>query len=93
MAKLIVLLVLAAASLFALATLSIITCTAETPQSTGSAEQAVINPPLPSNLNLILHARTTVTAMFTSRRGRIGTLGKVGGSMTRGISGSANCRI
>jgi hypothetical protein len=45
--------------MLALAALSAITCTAESPPS-GSAVQAVINPPLP-NLNLVLHAKTTIT--------------------------------
>jgi len=31
-------------SLFALATLSVVTCTADTPESTGSAKQEVVNP-------------------------------------------------
>src|SRR6185503_6747180 len=41
-------------SMLGLAILSAITCTAEVPQPTDTAEQAVINPPLPSNLNLVL---------------------------------------
>jgi hypothetical protein len=45
---------LAVASLFA-------GCSADPPSATGAAEQAVVNPPLPSTLNLILHAKTTVT--------------------------------
>jgi len=48
------------ASLFALATLAIGGCMADSPQ-TGAAEQAVINPPLPSDLNPTLNAKTTVT--------------------------------
>jgi len=64
------------AGLLALATLSVITCTAETPQRTGAAEQAVINPPLPSNLNLILNAKTTVTVgPFAQIFGDVGSAG------------------
>jgi len=64
------------AGLFALATLSIATCTADAPPSTGAAEQAVIAPPLPSNLNLILNAKTTVTVgPFTSVNGDVGSSG------------------
>lgn len=47
--------------LFALGTLSVVTCTADAPPSTGATEQSVIAPPLPSNLNLVLNARTSVT--------------------------------
>ena len=49
------------ATLFALAISSAVTCTADTPPSTRSSEQAVVNPPLPSNLNVTLNAKTTVT--------------------------------
>jgi hypothetical protein len=67
------------AGLFALATLPLVTCTADTPQSTGTAEQAVINPPLPSNLNLILNAKTTVTiGAFTRVNGDVGSVGLTG---------------
>lgn len=48
------------ASLLALAALPTVSCTTSDP-STRSAEQAVINPPLPSNLNLALNARDSVT--------------------------------
>lgn len=48
------------ASLFALATLSIGGCMTD-PAQTGATEQAVINPALPSDLNLTLNAKTTVT--------------------------------
>jgi hypothetical protein len=66
-------------SLLGLATLSIVGCTAETPQSTGAAEQAVINPPLPS-LNLAVNAKTTVT---------IGAFSQVFGDVaSSGLSGS-----
>jgi hypothetical protein len=76
------------ASLLALATLSVITCTAEAPQPTGSAEQAVINPPLPSNLNLILNAKTTVTiGPFTQVFGDVGS-GGLKGSVLFDVSSS-----
>lgn len=65
--------------LFALTTLSLVTCTADTPQPTGIAEQAVINPPLPSNLSLILNAKTTVTVgAFTRVNGDVGSSGTTG---------------
>ncbi len=64
------------AGLFGLATLSVVTCTVDTPESTGAAEQAVVAPPLPSNLNLILNAKTTVTiGAFTSVSGDVGSVG------------------
>jgi hypothetical protein len=63
--------------LFTLATLSIVTCTMDTPP-TGSAEQEVVNPPLP-NLNLVLNARTTVTVgAFTNVSGDVGASGPNG---------------
>jgi len=66
--------------LLALATLSAVACTADAPQPTGAVEQQVINPPLPSDLNLILNAKGTVTiGAFTQ------VLGDVAGS---GLSGS-----
>jgi hypothetical protein len=56
-----------------------ITCTADSP-STSATEQAVINPPLPGNLNLILNAKTTVT---------VGALSNVSGDVaSSGPSGS-----
>lgn len=61
------------------------TCTADTPQSTGTAEQAVINPPLPSNLNLILNAKTTVTiGAFTTVSGDVGSVGLSGSAAVPG---------
>ena len=76
------------AGLFALATLSIVTCTADTPESTGSAEQEVINPPLPSNLNLILNAKTTLTVgAFTTVSGDVGSSG-LSGSVLFDVSSS-----
>jgi len=48
------------AGLFALATLSIGGCLADSPQ-TGAREQAVINPPLPGDLSLTLNAKAAVT--------------------------------
>jgi hypothetical protein len=53
------------ASLLGLATVSAITCTAEAPQPTGTAAQAVITPPLP-DLVLALHSKTTITMGATS---------------------------
>jgi hypothetical protein len=79
-------------SLLALATLSVVTCTAETPPLTGSAEQAVVNPPLPSNLNLILNAKTTVTiGPFTQVFGDVASTG-LNGSVLFDVSsfGGAN---
>jgi len=46
---------------FALAALAITACTADSPSPTRAVDQQVINPPLPGNLRLGLHARTTVT--------------------------------
>jgi hypothetical protein len=66
------------AGLFGLVSLTI-TCTADSP-STGTVGQAVINPPLPGNLNLILNAKTTVT---------IGAFSTVFGDVaSSGLSGS-----
>jgi hypothetical protein len=66
------------ARLFALAILSFVGCQADTPQ-TGAAEQAVINPPLPSNLNLALNARTTVTiGPFARAFGDVASSGPTG---------------
>jgi hypothetical protein len=60
----------------------------ETPQLTGSAEQAVVNPPLPSNLNLILNAKTTVTiGPFTQVFGDVGSAG-LNGSVLFDVSSS-----
>jgi hypothetical protein len=76
------------ASLFALATLSTISCTTETPRSIGTAEQAVVNPPLPSNLNLILNAKNTVTVgAFTNINGDVGS-GGLNGSVLFDVSSS-----
>jgi hypothetical protein len=62
--------------LFALATLSVATCTTDTSPSTGAAEQDVVAPPLPSNLNLMLNARNAVTVgAFTSVNGDVGSSG------------------
>ncbi len=76
------------AGLFALAILSVVTCTADTPESTGAAEQAVVAPPLPSNLNLILNAKTTVTVgAFTNVNGDVGSAG-LSGSVLFDVSSS-----
>jgi hypothetical protein len=73
-------------SLLGLVTLSVVTCTADSPESTGAAEQAVINPPLPSNLNVILNAKTTVTiGAFTQVRGDVASVG-VNGSVLFDVS-------
>jgi hypothetical protein len=67
------------AGLLALATLSVVTCTAETPQPTGTAEQAVINTPPPSNLNLVLNAKTALTiGPFTQVFGDLASAGPTG---------------
>jgi hypothetical protein len=66
------------AGLLALVPLTI-TCTADS-LSTSAAQQGVVNPPLPSNLNLILNAKTTVTVGAFSN-----VLGDVASS---GLSGS-----
>jgi hypothetical protein len=67
------------ASLFALATLVVVTCTAEPTRPSGVTEQAVVNPPLPSSLNLILNAKTSVTiGAFTRVTGDIGSSGIAG---------------
>ena len=61
---------------------------ADTPQLTGSAEQAVVNPPLPSNLNLILNAKTSVTiGAFTQVSGDVGSAG-LNGSVLFDVSSS-----
>jgi hypothetical protein len=64
--------------MFALASLSAVTCTAESPELS-SGEQKAINPPLPPNLNLILNARTTVTiGAFSQVNGDVGSSGLTG---------------
>ncbi|HMG55352.1 MAG TPA: hypothetical protein VK601_17765 [Kofleriaceae bacterium] len=71
-----------------MAALSAISCTAETPQSIGTAEQAVVNPPLPGNLNLILNARNTLTVgAFTNILGDVGSSG-LNGSVLFDVSSS-----
>jgi cysteine-rich repeat protein len=66
------------ASLFALATLSLVTCTVDT-QQTGSTPQSVITRPPPSNLNLALYARTRVTiGSFAQVIGDVGSSGSDG---------------
>jgi hypothetical protein len=74
--------------MFGLAILSAITCTAEAPQPTDTAEQAVINPPLPSNLNLVLNAKTTVTiGAFTQVNADVASAG-LNGSVLFDVSSS-----
>jgi sugar lactone lactonase YvrE len=76
------------AGLFGLATLSVVTCTADMPEGTGAAEQAVVAPPLPSNLNLILNAKTTVkVGAFTNISGDVGSSG-LSGSVLFDVSSS-----
>src|ERR1041384_595490 len=79
------------AGLLGLATLSVITCTADTPPLTGTANQAVVNPPLPSNLNLVLNAKTTVTVgPQTQVNGDVGSVG-LSGSVLFDVSSSQGC--
>jgi hypothetical protein len=79
------------ASLLALTTLSVVTCTADSPQPTGSAEQAVVSPPLPSNLNLVLNAKNSVTiGAFTQVLGDVGSSG-LSGSALFDVSSSQSC--
>ena len=67
------------AGLFTLTTLALVTCTADMSPSSGAGEQAVITPPLPGNLNLVLNANTTVTVgAFTSVSGDVGSAGLSG---------------
>ncbi len=78
--------ILFCASLFGLITLSVVTCTADSPQTTGAAEQAVVNPSLPESLNLILNAKTKVTiGAFTTLVGDIGSTG-ANGSVVFGVN-------
>ena len=66
--------------------MTLITCTSGRPPSTGSEEQAVVNPPLPGNLNLVLHAKTTVTiGAFTQVSGDVGSAG-INGSVLFDVS-------
>ena len=79
------------AGLLGLATLSVITCTADTPPLTGTANQAVVNPPLPGNLNLILNAKTTVTVgPQTQVSGDVGSVG-LSGSVLFDVSSFQGC--
>jgi hypothetical protein len=79
------------ANLFALATLSIVACTADAPPSTGAAEQAVVNPPLPGNLNLTLNAKNAVTiGPFTQVFADVGSMGPTG-SVVFDVSSSQGC--
>ncbi|HEY6178538.1 MAG TPA: hypothetical protein VIX73_29000 [Kofleriaceae bacterium] len=79
------------ASLFALASLSVVNCTVDAPQPTGTAEQEVVNPPLPTNLNLILNAKNTITiGPFTQVSGDVGSAG-LNGSVLFDVSSSQSC--
>jgi len=76
------------AGLLGLATLSTITCATDTLAPTSATEQDVIAPPLPSNLNLILNAKTTVTiGAFTSVNGDVGS-GGLNGSVLFDVGSS-----
>jgi hypothetical protein len=78
------------ASLLALATLSLVTCAVDTAPSTGTAEQGVITPPIPSDLNLILNAKTTIAiGPFTQVVGDVGSSG-VNGSALLDVSAFQN---
>jgi len=67
------------AGLLGLATFTVAACTSDAPPPTGSAEQAVINPPLPGNLNPILNAKTTVTiGAFSQIDGDVASVGLTG---------------
>jgi len=78
------------AGVFALA-LSAVTCTVETPQPSGTAEQAVINPPLPENLNLVLNAKTSLTvAPLAQVSGDVGASG-LSGSVLFDVSAAQSC--
>jgi hypothetical protein len=79
------------AGALALATLSVVACTADTPPTTDVAEQEAINPPLPSNLTLILNAKTTLTiAPFAQVAGDVGSSG-LRGSVLFDVSSSQGC--
>jgi hypothetical protein len=79
------------ASLLGLASLSVITCTADPPQLIGTAEQEVVNPPLPGNLNLALNAKTSVTVgAFAQVFGDVGSSGP-NGSVLFDVSSSQGC--
>src|SRR5678815_2416578 len=74
---------------FALAILSVVSCATE--PLTETAEQAVINPPLPSNLNLTLNAKNTVTiGPFTQLNGDVASVG-LNGSVLFDVSSSQGC--
>lgn len=65
------------ASLFGLATLSTIACTADSPE-TGTAEQAAVTQ-LPPNLNLALYAKSSLTiGAFTQINADVGSSGLTG---------------
>lgn len=76
------------AGLVGLASLGVVACAADTPPGTAAAQQAVVNPPLPSNLNLILNAKTTLTVgAFTQVSGDVGASG-LNGSVLFDVSSS-----
>jgi hypothetical protein len=79
------------ARLFVPVILSTVTCTAESPPSTGTAGQAVVNPPLPSDLNPTLNARTSVTiGPATSVAGDIASVG-LNGSVLLDVGAFQGC--
>ena len=79
------------ATLLGLASLSVVACTADPPQLTGTAEQEVVNPPLPSNLNLVLNAKTSLTVgAFAQVFGDVGSSGP-NGSVLFDVSSSQGC--
>jgi hypothetical protein len=78
------------AGLFTLATLSVVSCAADTSPSTGAAEQAVTTTPLPGDLNLILNAKATITiGAFTGVSGDVGS-GGLNGSVLFDVGASQN---
>ena len=79
------------AGLLGLATLSVVSCTGSPPSATGTAEQAVVNPPLPGNLNLILNSKTTLTVgAFTQVTGDVASSGRAG-SLLFDVSSTQSC--
>jgi len=76
------------AGLLGLATLSLLSCAGDTPQSTGAAPQPVISATLPSNLSLTLNASTSITiGLFAQVFGDVGSSG-LSGSVVFDVSSS-----
>ena len=81
----------AGAGAFALAALSVVACAGDTSQPTGTAQQAVVNPPLPPNLNLAVNAKTSLTVgAFAQVFGDVGATGP-NGSVLFDVSSSQGC--